>query len=449
MIGGHVAALGNCGIFALLQGRYEVGGGQLMKRVYTNAYRDFVGSAFDRNVRGARNVMLAAPYFTDSKRVLESLSGGCTVRLIVGLNAATSPYELEKLAGKSGLSVRYLTSRFHAKIFIFDDVAMLGSSNLTDGGMNSNREAVICLDREGDRHTIEEVKQLFRDLWESAAVLTDEKLAEFKQAWVGVHRKYGDPDAEIEAAVGKNQPSNIAVASRVSTRERIFLEELRRLVYEQYRPAFAEVEQVLIEQGFRRPELAEAGVSNETNRFLNWLRLTRITEDAWRNAPLRSRDQRRAILLEAGEAWRDAFNSRVPEDYLDWLARVKAAFGSAERIRELSADEIADGLTALHAFSEQLRFTKGGLANLPAAFWKANSDDVARVRRSLVYLLYGGGDFVERLHDLLYNPDYKLGLLGRFCSLELFGTVHPATCPPMNGRMAKALRYIGFDVPAA
>lgn len=421
-----------------------------MRRVYTNAYRDFVGSAFDRNVRSARNVMLAAPYFTDSGRILESLSGARTVRLIVGLNSATSPYELEKLRGKSGLSVRYLTSRFHAKIFIFDHVAMLGSSNLTDGGMISNREAVVCLDREEDGDTVEEVKQLFRDLWESAAVLTDEKLVAFKQAWIGVHRKYGDPDAEIEAAVGRNQPSNIAVDSRVSSRERIFLEELRRLVYEQYRPAFTEVEQVLIEQGFRRPELAGAGVSNETNRFLNWLRLTRITgDDAWRNAPLRSPEQRRAVILEAGEAWRDSVNSQVPEDYLDWLARVNAAFGSAERIRELSADEIADGLTALHAFAEQLRFTKGGLANLPAAFWKANSDDVARVRRSLVHLLYGDGDFVERLHDLLYNPDYKLGLLGRFCSLELFGTVHPDLCPPMNGRMAKALRYVGFDVPGA
>ena len=106
----------------------------------------------------------------------------------------------------------------------------------------------------------------------------------------------------------------IAVSSRVRSRERIFLEDLRRLVYEQYRPAFTEVEQILVEQGFRRPELAEAGVSNETNRFLNWLRLTRVTgDDAWRNAPLRSPEQRRAFILEAGGAWRDSVDSQVPE----------------------------------------------------------------------------------------------------------------------------------------
>src|SRR3954454_20836748 len=106
-----------------------------MTRVYTKAYCDFVGSAFDQNGRRARGLMLAAPYFTDSKRILEALRDGRTVRLIVGLNSATSPFELEKLRGQSGLSLRYLTSRFHAKIFVFDDVAMLGSSNLTNGGM--------------------------------------------------------------------------------------------------------------------------------------------------------------------------------------------------------------------------------------------------------------------------------------------------------------------------
>lgn len=392
--------------------------------------------------------MLAAPYFTDSDRVLKAIGDGRTVRLIVGLNSATSPFALAKLQNIPGLMVRYLTSRFHAKIFIFDNYAMLGSSNLTDGGMVSNREAVVCLDQEEDRDTVDEIKQLFHDLWESAAVLTDEKLAAFKLSWEGVHRKYGDPDAEIEAAIGKHQPPNIDINSRTKSHEHIFHQDLYKLVYEQYRPAFNEVEKILVERELRRAELSGIGVSNETNRFLNWLRLTRITGDeTWRNAPIRTPDQRRAIIIEAGEAWRDSADSQVPDDYLDWLARVNSAFGSAEHIQKLSANEITDGLTALHAFAEQLRFTKGGIANLPKAFWKANTNDVERVRRSLIHFLYGNGDFVERLHDMLYNRHYKLGLLGRFCSLELFGTVHPDICPPMNGRMAKALRYIGFNLP--
>src|SRR5579863_6637598 len=37
----------------------------------------------------------------------------------------------------------------------------------------------------------------------------------------------------------------------------------------------------------------------------------------------------------------------------------------------------------------------------------------------------------------------------RFRALELYGTIRPTECPPINGRMAKALRYLGFDVRGA
>jgi len=70
------------------------------------------------------------------------------------------------------------------------------------------------------------------------------------------------------------------------------------------------------------------------------------------------------------------------------------------------------------------------------------------VKASLSYLLFGPGDFIQRLHDLLYEPDKKLRSFGKFCALELYGTIKPSECPPMNGRMAKALRYLGYDVKA-
>jgi hypothetical protein len=61
------------------------------------------------------------------------------------------------------------------------------------------------------------------------------------------------------------------------------------------------------------------------------------------------------------------------------------------------------GLMSLHAFGEQLRFVKGGEANLPPAFWGQNGDDVAKVKRTLTHLLHGGGEFVEGLHGALYD----------------------------------------------
>ena len=40
-------------------------------------------------------------------------------------------------------------------------------------------------------------------------------------------------------------------------------------------------------------------------------------------------------------------------------------------------------------------------------------------------------------------------MFGYFCALELSGTVEPAECPPINGGMAKTLRFLGFAVRAS
>ena len=104
---------------------------------------------------------------------------------------------------------------------------------------------------------------------------------------------------------------------------------------------------------------------------------------------------------------------------------------------------------SIHAFTEQFRFVKGGEASLPAQFWNQNGNDLERVKSTLSHLLYGAGDVIERLHDILYDPSRKIRQFARFCALELYGTVNPDECSPMNGRMAKALRFLGFDVKGA
>lgn len=419
-----------------------------MTRIFSNGPRkDYVINPFNKLIAGSAHLHLAAPYFTHADPILAAAKSGKTVQLLIGLNSVTSPDALKKVHEVPNLAIRYLTSRFHAKIFIFDDAALLGSSNLTDGGLLANREAVICLDQPEDQDTIEDIRALFLELWEAGQVLTREKLDKFASVHKATRRQGPDPDSEIEKAIGKAEPPNISVASHEKSRERIFLEGLRQEVYEQYRPAFNEVTAILEEHGFRRPELADLGVANETNRFLNWVRLTHVIGDeAWQTAPLRSAEDRRTEIVRFGTEWTQTDNNKVPEDYAAWIGNVRRIFGTPEALQAASKDEITKGLMSLHAFIEQLRFVKGGEKSLPPEFWKRNNDDTAHVKDTLAYLLHGSGDFIQRLHDVLYEPTMKLGLFGRFCALELYGTVKPQECPPMNGRMAKALRYLGFDV---
>ena len=254
----------------------------------------------------------------------------------------------------------------------------------------------------------------------------------------------------IEAVVGRSEPININVESKKKSPERIFLEGLRRQIEEQYRPAFNEVTKVLEENHFRRSELEDVGTANETNGFLNWVRLTHAPEETWEAAPLRpQQDERRAEIVRLGSEWTKTDQNRSPKDYIELLHTVRNTFGTKAGIESASKEQLTEGLTAVHAFFEQLRFVKGGLPNLPNAFWSANGQDVVKVKRTLTYLIHGGGEFVERLHDVLYDPARKLAYFGRFCALELYGTVKPGDYPPINGRMAKALRYLGFDVRGA
>jgi hypothetical protein len=44
---------------------------------------------------------------------------------------------------------------------------------------------------------------------------------------------------------------------------------------------------------------------------------------------------------------------------------------------------------------------------------------------------------------------FKLRLFGLSCSPELFGTIKPEEFPPINQRIVKGLKYIGFDVREA
>ncbi len=422
-----------------------------MSRIFSNGpAKDFVFNPFSKLISASLSVQLAAPYFTEAQGILEAAAEGKQVRLLVGLNSATSPDALKAVFGVPGLAVRYLTRRFHAKIFVFDNAALLGSSNLTDGGSRANREAVICLDREEDADSIEDIRTLFVELWEAGQVLTQQKLTAFVNATNAVRKRIPNADREIEEAVGKAEPPNINVASSTKPKERVFLQTLQREIYEQYRPAFSEVATLLDENGLRRPELESMGLANEANRFLNYVRLTHVIGDeAWQAAPLRGAVERKALVLSLGKEWVLAKNSLVPENFNEWLDTVSRTFGTAESLKAAGKDEITQGLLSLHAFSEQLRFVKGGQKNLPGDFWARNEDRLDHVRSSLNYLLHGPGDFIERFHDILYHPSRRFARFGYFSALELYGTVKPEGCPPMNGRMAKALRYLGFDVKGA
>lgn len=415
-----------------------------MTRVYSNGpLRDFVFNPFKAMLQGCSEVYVAAPYVTVTDDLAEAARRGISVRLLVGLNLSTSPKALAILHKNPNCTVRYFTGKFHAKIYISDNGALIGSSNLTDGGLRSNREATMWVDRSDE---LDELRSLFNELWESAMVLTEEKLVKFTTACESMKPPLDVLQTRLEDAVGKSEPTNIVVGSGRRTSHGIFVQQLQRLLYEQYRPAFDEVMKLLETNQAHRPELRGIGSAAETNRFLNWVRLTHAPGDEWQLAPILDLEHREARILSLGRDWVQSTDDKIPDGYTEWLQRVRTTFQSKDTIADASKEDLTEALRSVHAFYEQLRFVKGGLANLGNVFWNANDDAVPKAKHTFQLLLHGNGDFLERLHTVLYDPSMKLRYFGMFCALELVGTVKPDEFPPVNGRMAKSLRYLGFDV---
>jgi hypothetical protein len=415
-----------------------------MFRLFSNqGAANYVMNPYQDQINRSSEILVAAPYVTKTEQLAAAARAGKKVSLIAGLNESTSPEALRSLIGLPNCSVRYFTTRFHAKIYIFDDAALIGSSNLTDGGLYSNREATLLVE---DADNLDELRRLFIQLWKEARALTPDKLNAFANVYVRPAFPDGNPRI-ADAVGGKVEPSNINVDNRPESAARMFMEQLRRQVFEGYKPAFTEVLDTIRAGNYRRADLEDLGIAYETNRFLNWVRLSKAPGDDWADAPLRlKQEERLEEIRRLGREWVHADKSQVPHDYTDMLRNVKRVFGTVESIENASKAELSEGLLSVHAFLEQLRFVKGGKENLGPFFWSQNNEDVSRVRKSLTWLIHVRDDFIERLHDLIYDPTWSLAYFGKFCALELFGTVKPEELPPINGRMAKALRFLGYDV---
>jgi phosphatidylserine/phosphatidylglycerophosphate/cardiolipin synthase-like enzyme len=133
---------------------------------------------------------------------VQAAKKGKTVYLLVGLNSTTTPEALAALNELPNCAVRYFTHRFHAKVYLFDQEALVGSSNLTDGGLQSNREATMHID---DTDELDELRALYSELWDSAHVLTTETLSKFTLV-PKLMPKVPHLDPRIENAVGRVEP---------------------------------------------------------------------------------------------------------------------------------------------------------------------------------------------------------------------------------------------------
>lgn len=399
---------------------------------------------------GAKNAYLASPFFTTFKPIEALTKRGCEVQLLVRLCSITFPTVLRKALEDPLVTVRYFTSRsFHAKLYIVDDIAMIGSANLTDAGLQTNREVSVVLRKDRDAG-FESLPPMFAAFWEAADTLNGEVLAQFEEAFKAIGKPVEDAQfqAHLEKFVAPAIPPSAKVGSEVMSKRRSFVQSLRRKYDEQLNPAFKEFQAVFEQHGKRRPEFAAGDAEIEVGRLLGWLRIKFAPKDTWQEVALLDAPARKNRAIQFIEEWVGVADTRegdmfYADEELSNIAHLRTAFASPESIQALTYDELFDALVNVHAFFDRLRFVKGGLKGLRVQF-KADNE-LSRIKETVNYLIHGPGTSLDRAYDCINDESRYLAGFGEHCVMELLGWMDP-TRPPINGRTIKALRFLGFDV---
>lgn len=412
-----------------------------------NDQRDFFKNALLASADSGCNVYIAVAFFTETSVIDELLDSGCIIRLIVRLGFPTNPTALERFMGNPRVQIRYFTGHsFHPKLYIFgDDVAFVGSANLTGAAILTNQEVVVSIDHRDDRFS--DLAYIFSGYWSEARVLHDEDLKKYKnlysqfQQHLAAAEKLGQ---QILNQLGDSAPSNITREKTKQSNQAIYIEEFRK-TYQESLAAFAIVRKAYEDSGYRKVDEALIPLRLEIDSFISFVRERKAQGDSWEKAPIRSAADQVAFISDLIPEWRATpwkhfEQTIVPENY----PRLMKVFHSPESLRAITPDHMFDALCTLHSFHDRFRFFEGGMPTWKSTFLAAN--DHAKVIESLAYLVFGKDGIEHRMANLIFNPEYKLSEFGRANVQELVGWCNREQLPVINGRTTKVLRFFGSQV---
>ncbi len=143
--------------------------------------------------------------------VLDSMKVKIDQGVVGDAFAITQPEALERLL-KEGSKIRMAqvaTGTFHPKLYMvpYDDSlgAIVGSANLTGGGLEANEEASIALRGHNDETPIPNLLEYFRGLWDANAVVLD-------QDWLEQYRKdYPYKRREFDESTGAGVITDVSL----------------------------------------------------------------------------------------------------------------------------------------------------------------------------------------------------------------------------------------------
>jgi len=412
--------------------------------IYTNSSsKNIVRNAFYNNLQGVTDVFIASPFFSYSDLVEEILKKGCFVRLIIKLGPATTPSALQRLINQKNIHIRYFTSpAFHSKLYIFgDNVSLVGSANLTQSGMNTNSE--ICVEIPREDEAFDNLLLLFQSYWNQATPLDQTLLDNYSKLFDTYSNKAENSfEKNVKDQFGDVVPASGIAEKPKPSKEQIYLSGYQR-TYQEFLTAFAEVKEIYQSDSRRQQPEEILPLRIEIDLFLSYVRENFTKGDSYKDEPFRNGDDRKSFVKSRLEKWFGERHSYLDDKVPLLIPRIQRLF-SVESIEKSTLNEIIDALDVCHSFHDRLRFFEGGHDKHIEVFMKGN--DFKQIKKVILYLLHGKDNYVTRMGNCIFAPEYKLNQFGRSGVQELLGWVNKEEIPICNGRTVKALRYLGYKV---
>ena len=418
---------------------------------------DSVLNFFYQSSPNARSAQLAAPFFTTCEPIELLTQNDCEVLLLVRLCNITLPKTLKQALGNPKVKIRYYTDqKFHTKLYIIDDMALVGSANLTDSGLKANRELSVVIRQDRDA-AFQELPSIFDVLWDHADVLTEEILKEYEKAHSSLHKPVDEDGFEkfLKNYVVEASPPSVVVGSNQVSKERTFMQNFRRKYDETLIPYHDEILRTALKNKFGRQEYFGHDPKIEMDCFLGWLRLTQGSGDGWRETTIVTGMERQERIAHYVSIWQSTDDTVKGDMYeakneIVNIHNIQTYLCDPSELGELDFDTVFDFLCGCHAFLELLRYvpksedkTLGGRDRHRIQFKKQNK--LENVKDTINYLLSGTGDPLVRAYDCIYSEKYKLNGFGEACVMELLGWGSPDR-PPFNNRSIRGIRLLGYDV---
>jgi len=372
-------------------------------------------------------VKFAVAYCSQIDIILRWLKKKVKVLGIVALQYPTNPRALRKLLPHpSWVEIKFYDSRFHSKFCIFMKHnkpigALVGSSNLTNGGLSLNIETNIYIT---DNDYLAELTQHFKEIWENAALLSPDDVDSYELNYKRIKKD------QNKAITKQKAYERRYVKPRFGIQPRVIKEGL------DYYKFWKCVDDVKSTVGrISKKEWPRIPVYLAIDHFWHWIvkiwdhkGVRRIASD------VNYRRRMLPVLFRQYIKW-----DRLLQKWTSQLRTRSRYFYSRlnpKAIKHLSKADACDIYSNL--YSGDMRTRRFSANKL---FVKDNP--IAKIRRSLDYLLWSSDDVARRISALLRYPRYKLRHFGSSNIQELLGWIHQ-NMPIRNEKANKAVEMLGY-----